>query len=131
RLTRGPGRNTVTTRLFGPELPCLPYRVVNNRVVRENFDRQDELCVLPPDFAQPIGTTLLFPGTPFATQVPLPKFTVLVPTPDTVVDLDEMGLAAGQNIHRIDRVKPAARIVEEMMAEAWEQLEAERVAGVR
>jgi NAD(P)H-dependent flavin oxidoreductase YrpB (nitropropane dioxygenase family) len=118
RLTEAAERDTVITKLFGPELPCLPYRVLRNRVVNEFLDIEDDLCGLPPDFSNPIGTTVLFPGTPFQTETPLPKRTVLIPTPDTMADMDDMGLAAGESVHKIDRVKPVAQIIEDMRTEA-------------
>lgn len=125
RLTEATKRDTVITKLFGPELPCLPYRVLRNQVVNEFLDIEDAICGLPPDFSNPIGTTVLFPGTPFQTETPLPKFTVLIPTPDTVADMHEMGLAAGKSVHKIDRVKPVAQIIEDMMTEARQIIEVE------
>ena len=105
-----------------------PSRTLRNPVIDANIARQDEICGLPPA-GTPIGTTLLFPGTSFATPgVPMPSFSALPPTPDTTGDFGAMGMPAGEGAHHIRDVKPAARIVEDMMAEARSIL-AGRLAG--
>jgi hypothetical protein len=48
----------------------------------------------------------------------MPAFSALPPTPDTTGIFDAMGLPAGEGAHHIRDVKPAARIVAEMMEEA-------------
>jgi enoyl-[acyl-carrier protein] reductase II len=118
RIVEAKSHDTVITKLFGPELPCQPYRVLRNPAIDAAIGRQDELCALPPTGA-PIGTTLLFPGTSFATPgVPMPAFSALPPTPDTTGNLDAMGLPTGEGAHQIRDIKPAAHIVRDMMAEA-------------
>jgi enoyl-[acyl-carrier protein] reductase II len=111
-------QDTVITTLFGPELPCQPYRVLRNPAIDANIAHQSEICGLPPTGA-PIGSTVLFPGTAFETPgVPMPTFSALPPTLDTTGDFDAMGMPAGEGVQHIRDVKPAARIVEEMMREA-------------
>jgi NAD(P)H-dependent flavin oxidoreductase YrpB (nitropropane dioxygenase family) len=118
RIVQGKSNGTVITTLFGPEVPCQPYRVLRNPAVDANIARQDEICGLPPTGA-PIGTTVLFPGTSFETPgVPMPPFSALPPTPETTGDFDAMGMPAGEGAHQIRDVKPAARIVADMMEEA-------------
>lgn len=118
RLTHARRQDTVITTLFGPEVPCQPYRVLRNPAVDASIGQQDEICALPPTGA-PIGTTLLFPGTSFATPgVPMPTFSALPPTPDTTGNFDAMGMPAGESVQHIRDVKPAARIVADMMDEA-------------
>ncbi len=118
RIVEAKSKESVITTLFGPELPCQPYRVLRNPAIDAAIDRQDEICGLPPTGA-PIGFTVLFPGTSFETPgVPMPTFSALPPTPDTTGDLDAMGLPAGEGVHPIRDVKPAAQIVADMMAEA-------------
>jgi NAD(P)H-dependent flavin oxidoreductase YrpB (nitropropane dioxygenase family) len=118
RIVEAGSHDTVVTKLFGPELPCQPYRVLRNPAIDAAIGRQDELCALPPTGA-PIGTTLLFPGTSFATPgVPMPTFSALPPTPDTTGNLDAMGLPTGEGAHHIRDIKPAAHIVRDLMAEA-------------
>ena len=117
RLTASRRQDTVNTVLFGPELPCQPYRVLRNPAIDASLAQQNAICGNPPSGS--IGTTLLFPGTTFATPgVPMPEFSALPPTPDTVGDLDAMGLPAGESVQHIRDIKPAAQIVADMMSEA-------------
>ncbi|KYF50518.1 2-nitropropane dioxygenase [Sorangium cellulosum] len=112
----GPGATAVQT-FFGPEWPGQRQRVLRNRVVRRWAGRESSIPTPPPGPAT-IGTTVLFPGV---LDVPytMPKFSAVVPTPDTVGDLEEMDMPAGsESVLSIASVKPAARIVAEMMAEA-------------
>ena len=118
RLTASRRQDTVNTLLFGPELPCQPYRVLRNPAVDAALDRQEEICAEPPS-GPFIGSTLLFPGTTFATPgVPMPRFSALPPTPDTTGDFDAMGMPAGESVQHIRDIRPAAEIVAAMMAEA-------------
>lgn len=50
----------------------------------------------------------------------MPRFSALPPTPDTTGDFDVMGMGmpAGESVQHIRDIKPAARIVADMMAEA-------------
>jgi enoyl-[acyl-carrier protein] reductase II len=118
RLTRARRQDTVNTVLFGPELPCQPYRVLRTGPVDAALAQQDEICAEPPS-GPPIGSTLLFPGTTFATPgVPMPRFSALPPTPDTTGDFETMGMPAGESVQHIRDIRPAAHIVANMMAEA-------------
>jgi NAD(P)H-dependent flavin oxidoreductase YrpB (nitropropane dioxygenase family) len=118
RLTHAKRKDTVITTLFGPELPCQPYRVLRNPAVDAAIGQQDQICGLPPT-GDPIGTTVLFPGTSFETPgVPMPTFSALPPTPDTTGNFDAMGLPAGEGVQHIHDVKPVARIIADMMHEA-------------
>ena len=118
RLTQSRRQDTVITTLFGPELPCQPYRVLRNPAIDASIGQQDQICALPPTGA-PIGATVLFPGTSFETPgVPMPTFSALPPTPDTTGDFDAMGMPAGEGVQHIREIKPAARIVADMMHEA-------------
>ncbi|MFL6232430.1 MAG: NAD(P)H-dependent flavin oxidoreductase [Thermoanaerobaculia bacterium] len=118
RLTQARRQDTVITTLFGPELPCQPYRVLRNPAVDASIGQQDQICGLPPT-GDPIGSTVLFPGTSFETPgVPMPTFSALPPTPDTTGDFDAMGMPAGEGVQHIRDVKPAARIVADLMHEA-------------
>lgn len=117
RLTHARRQDTVNTVLFGPELPCQPYRVLRNPSVDANLAQQHAICGNPASGS--IGTTLLFPGTTFATPgVPMPQFSALPPTPDTTGDFNQMGMPAGESVQHIRDIKPAAHIVADMMAEA-------------
>jgi NAD(P)H-dependent flavin oxidoreductase YrpB (nitropropane dioxygenase family) len=119
---------TVTTTMFGPEYPNRPYRVLRNRVVDEFAGHEDSI----PDPAPPpaiIGKTLLFPLT-FRQPYEMPKFSAIVPTPDTVGDFEEMGMPAGDGAALIKTIMPAAQIVATMMHDARRLFESE-LAGSR
>jgi len=103
--------------MFGPEYPDRPYRVLRNRVVNEWAGREDQIPNPPPPPAT-IGNTVLFPLT-LPQPYTMPKFSAIVPTPDTAGDFEEMGLPAGaDSVKVIKRIQPAGEIVREMMAEA-------------
>jgi NAD(P)H-dependent flavin oxidoreductase YrpB (nitropropane dioxygenase family) len=114
RIVEARRQDTVITTLFGPELPCQPYRLLRNPAT----DAQGFICDQLPA-GPPIGSTTLFPDTTFETPgVPMPPFSALPPTPDTTGDFDAMGMPAGESVHHIRDIKPAAQIVAEMMADA-------------
>lgn len=101
------------TRIFGPEWPDAPMRVLRNRVVRA----AEEGAPLPPEPRQ-IGRTLLF-----GMEYSMPYRSAVLPTPETEGDLEEMCLAAGESAALVRRLEPAAAIVRDMMAEAAAILE--------
>ncbi len=119
RLVNARRGETVITTLFGPEMPGEPYRVLKTRVVREWEGRA---IPNPPPPPATIGSTVLFPQT-LMVPYPMPKFSAVVPTPETTGDFEEMGLPAGAGAHRITAVMPAAEIVREMMLEARQTLD--------
>jgi NAD(P)H-dependent flavin oxidoreductase YrpB (nitropropane dioxygenase family) len=104
--------DTAVQRIFGPEWPGVPQRALRNRVVAQWSGREDEIPSPPPPPAT-IGTTVLFGQT-----YVMPKFSAIVPTPDTRGDFEEMDLPAGEAVGLIKDIKPAAAIVSEMMSEA-------------
>jgi NAD(P)H-dependent flavin oxidoreductase YrpB (nitropropane dioxygenase family) len=109
----------VRTNLFGVEWPDAPMRVLRNRVVSQwaGNDTKTPPSPDPPEF---IGKTVLG-GQPY----PMPKFSAVLPTPETEGDFEEMCLAAGESAALVHEIKPAGEIVREMMADA------ERVIAVR
>jgi enoyl-[acyl-carrier protein] reductase II len=54
----------------------------------------------------------------------MPKFSAVLPTPETRGDFEEMCFAAGRGVGLVKQVKPASEIAREMMADA------ENVRGV-
>ena len=118
RLVRATGRHaTALTTLFGPEWPGQRQRVLRNRVVAEWAGRESEVPTPPPP-PPVVGVTVLAPGV---LNVPhaMPKFSAAIPTRDTVGDLEEMDMPAGEkSVKQIKSVMPAREIVVEMMEEA-------------
>lgn len=72
----------------------------------------------PPPPPLVIGRTILFPLTlrsPYA----MPKFSAIIPDPETTGDFEEMGLpAGGESVRLMNDILPAATIVEDMMSDA-------------
>ncbi|MEO8624013.1 MAG: nitronate monooxygenase, partial [bacterium] len=123
RLVEAQGNSTLTTTMFGPEYPNRPYRVLKNRIVKEFGGREDTIPNPPPPPAI-IGKTILFPLT-LKQPYEMPKFSVIVPTPDTVGDFEEMGLPAGDGVKFIKDIRPAAQIIAQMMGEARQMMQSQ------
>lgn len=104
----------VTTTMFGPEYPGRPYRVLRNRVVAEWAGREDQIPQPPPAV---IGHTVLFPQT-LPQAYDMPKFSAIVPTPETQGDFEEMGLPAGDGVAHIHGILPVREIIDAMIGEA-------------
>ncbi len=123
RLLAASCDDVTRTAIFGPEWPSEPMKVLRNRVVREWEGPPGVLGGgTPPN---PWGT----PAQPHPPQVigqtflggqlySMPKFSAILPTPETTGDLEEMCLPAGEGVGLCRRVQPAAQIVAEMMEEA-------------
>ncbi len=120
RLVAADGTDTVRTHVFGRETPQFnPMRVVRNRVVSQWHDRVNEIPI-DPDTLPVIGT-FTFGGQP----TKLRKFSNFVPMRDaTTGDLDEMPLLAGQGVGLVLDVRPAAEVIERMVADAVTALRA-------
>jgi enoyl-[acyl-carrier protein] reductase II len=102
---------TVRTRLFGIEWPDQPMNVLRNAVVDAWSGPDDRTPAPEPDAI--IGKTRLEDA-----DYPMPRFSAILPTPETEGDLDQMCLAAGQSAALSGEVLPAGRIVCDMMDEA-------------
>jgi enoyl-[acyl-carrier protein] reductase II len=100
--------------------PGAPLRVLRDRVVNQWAGHEDQIPSPPPPPAV-IGDTL-FAGGPYA----LPKFSVILPTRDTTGDFEEMAWTAGiVSAAKIHDVRPAAKIIEDMVDQARDLLEDE------
>ena len=96
---------TQFTTVFGPEWVGQQQRVLRNPATRD------------PGSTTPatIGTTTLFPGV---LNVPytMPKHSAIVPTRDTIGDLDEMDMPAGsESVRAVRRVRPADEIIDDFI----------------
>jgi nitronate monooxygenase len=115
RLVTSTGETLVTTA-YGPEWPGEHYRLLALRTVREWAGREHEIPTPPPAPAI-IGQTRLFPHSANLAY-PMPMFSAIPPTPESIGDWEEMAMPAGQSVGLIRAIMPAADIVEEMMADA-------------
>jgi len=111
---RSPNATQFTTA-FGPEWPGQQQRVLRNRATANPGS------TTPPT----IGTTVLFPGSPHGNApYVMPNHSAIVPTRDTVGDLEEMDMPAGsESLKAIRRVRPAADIVDDFIEGAREACE--------
>jgi enoyl-[acyl-carrier protein] reductase II len=101
RIVAAGPHDTAITRIFGPEWPDAPMRVLRNRAVR-----RAERGEPPPSASEPIGTTRLS-----GQSYPMPVHSAVLPTRDTDGDFDEMCLAAGTSVAAIERIERAADVV--------------------
>jgi enoyl-[acyl-carrier protein] reductase II len=114
--------DTAFTHIFGPEWPDARMRVLRNRVVEE-WRGRDDRTPPQPDPPQFIGTASLG-----GVAYPMPKFSCMIPTPETTGDLEEMCLAAGESAALTRAVMPAADVVHALVTDA-ESLLRERAAS--
>ncbi len=113
RLVAATGSDTVYSGIFGPEHPTFnPMRLLRTGVVKEWNHRLAEVPTQR-DHLPLIGTTVLE-----GQRVEMRKFNVLLATPDTEADWEEMPFLAGQGVGLVHDIKPAEEVVHRMMAEA-------------
>ena len=113
RILEAEGEDTVRSSIFGPEMPDFnPMRLHRNRVVGEFTDR---LAEVPTDRSrEPVIGRTTFLGAEHVKR----RFDVLLPTPGTTGDFEEMPFLMGQGVGAIHDIEPAATVVARMMAEA-------------
>lgn len=113
RVLAAQGENTRFSAIFGPEMPHFnPMRLLKNRVVDDFSDRLDEVPMERADL-EVIGQTT-FLGQPETMR----KFNVILPTPETEADWEEMPFLAGQGVGLVKEIMPVGDIVTQMMTEA-------------
>lgn len=113
RIIQARCEDTTLTAIFGPEWPHFnPMRLLRNRVVDEYTHRLEDVPMQRDNLEQ-IGTTTLF-GEP----VIMRKFNVILPTPETEGDWEEMPWLAGQSAGLVRSEMPARQVVHTMMQEA-------------
>lgn len=111
RILAAVGEDTVRSAVFGPEMPAFnPMRLLKVKVVEEYNDRIAELPVDGRTHLPVIGETI-FLGQPHTKH----KYDVILPTPDTTGDYEEMAWLAGQGVGLVHDVKPAAEVVQDLM----------------
>ena len=113
RIVAAKGEDTVFSSIFGPEMPFFnPMRLQKNSVVAQWNHRLDEIpserSGLPV-----VGQTVLY-----GQSMPMNKFNVILPTPETQADWEEMPWLMGQGAGLVHDIRPAAEVVGSMMQEA-------------
>jgi NAD(P)H-dependent flavin oxidoreductase YrpB (nitropropane dioxygenase family) len=103
--------DTVVTRIYGPEWPDQPMRAIVNGGARAAIGRETD--AIREAEGQIIGTTRMGSET-----IPLPRYSVMLPTRDFEGDIEQACLTAGQSVGNIDAILPAAEIVRRMTDEA-------------
>ena len=105
-------------------------RVLSNRVVNEWRGREAEAQSTSTQDER-IGETKLMPySVPGGMPYMLPKFSAMLPTPETQGDFEEMCLPAGAGVGAIREIKSAAAIIAEMMSEARARCHTQTLARV-
>ena len=123
RIVQATEEDITRTSIFGPEWPDAPMRVIRNRVVRE-WAGKDTKTPPQPDPPQSIGKTLLG-----REEYAMPKFSAILPTPETSGDFDEMCLAAGESAALTDAIMTAQDVIKSMAKQAEQILELSRPAA--
>lgn len=103
---------TVRTILFGHGWPHAPHRTLKTAFVEEWLGREERGQESRTDEPQ-LGQTIIG-GQP----MPMLRFMGFPPNAETTGDIESMDLLAGQSVGLVQDIKPAARIVHELMSEA-------------
>lgn len=110
RLLTSDGANTIRSGVFGPEMPDFnPMRLLRCRVVDEYTDRLEDVPKEREN--EPVIGETIFLGQPHTKR----KFDVILPTPETTGDFEEMAWLSGQGVGLVHDIRPAGEIVEDMM----------------
>jgi len=109
-LLRATGEDTVLTEAFSVSWPNAPHRVLRSCVAAAGALQQDVVGEVERG----------------GHQLPLPRFSPMVPTAQTRGAVEAMALYAGEGVGAVVRVQPAEEIVRELMEGAARLLAAER-----
>lgn len=123
RLLAARGSDTTRSGVFGPEMPDFnPMRLMR---VRPTEEFQDRLADVPMERSnEPVIGHTTFLGQPHEKR----RFDVILPTPDTTGDYEEMAWLMGQGVGLVKDIRSATDIVEDMMADAVAILGGSRLA---
>ena len=104
-IVRAQAANTCVTRLFGPEWPDAPMRVIQNQALRDAEDGIAE--------SGPVGQTRLF-----GQEYVMPRNSAILPTRETTGSFEQMCMAAGASVGCISDIEPAGVLIERIAADA-------------
>lgn len=113
RLVQATGTDTTRSGVFGPEMPEFnPMRLLKVRVTEEFEGRLGDVPMERDN--EPVIGEAVFLGQPHVKR----RFDVILPTPATTGDFEEMAWLAGQGVGQVKDVRPAGEIIEQMMSDA-------------
>ena len=115
KIIKASVHDTAHHNIFGYDFPDAKVRGLRNKIVRE-WEGKDT----PPPYqnsdlaSQPIiGETSLY-----GEKTPISKYMGFPPTPDASGDFEQMSLLAGESAGLVKDLKPAGKIIEEIVSEA-------------
>jgi nitronate monooxygenase len=114
RITASTAADTVYSELFDVWWPDAPHRVLRNRCVAEWEEAGRPPPGQRPGEGTPIGSLVLSSGR----RTAWPRYAVGVAGPDFDGDIDDAPLWAGESCTVVNDIKPAARIVADLVADA-------------
>ncbi len=121
-LEAGEG-DTVRTTLFGHGWPNAPHRTLRTAFVQQWLGQEARGQESRPD-EPAVGQTVIA-GQP----MPVLRFMGFPPNRDASGDIESMDLLAGQGVGLVGEIRPAGRILRELMEEA-RQIISQRLAGL-
>lgn len=117
RIVQARAEDTVLTSLFDGGFPDAPHRVLRNAAV-DDWVRGGR----PPSGQRSGEGDVLGSMTSGGVQVDVARYSAYLPEPGVTADLGHMALYAGESCELVNDIKPAARIVHDLMQEADEAL---------
>lgn len=107
-------QDTVLSSMFGRDMPDFnPMRLIRNQLVTEWHDRVDTVDAMG-NQEQPVIGAMELGGQ----RMEMRRFSSLLPVAGATGDFEQMPLTAGQGLGAIHDILPAARVIEDMAAEA-------------
>ena len=111
RVTSADVGDTAILAIYGPEWPDQPMRAILNGGAREALGREAQASL---DAQGKMAGKTRLNGQ----EIPVPRYSAILPTPDFEGDIDQVCLTAGQGVGNITAILPAAEIVRQMTREA-------------
>jgi enoyl-[acyl-carrier protein] reductase II len=114
KMVSANSNETVLSSLFGQETNDFnPMRVLRNEIVEE-WDGREDQAPFDPSAGELLGTMSIG-----EMEMPLGRFTNLVPMSTATGDVEQMPLLAGQGVGLVKNIEPAGLVVEKMMQDAY------------
>jgi nitronate monooxygenase/enoyl-[acyl-carrier protein] reductase II len=118
RVVKSKAEDTVYTFLFDVGWPDAAHRVLRNKAIDEWEAAGRPASGQRPGEGSVIGTMPVAGNT-----LEIPKYSAFPPQPGFTGDLEYAALYAGESCRLVNDIKPAARIVRDLVREAEEVIE--------